>query len=248
MILYADGTIEANKYERKHQRSKRELRSKHRDPALRCLGAFARSIRGRRGTRSRGTGRTSPRTSAQCSMCSAALDRERELVSLLAAEHAEPDAALLASCRAGLQDALDRGEERGWLHRTLASFLPSSFLSPRPAWSAAVLLLIGFSVGVLGPALSASSTTVRRSHQIPTPRQGILPRALLRDDSSASSTGASSAAVSSAGASNSPLPALDWRSADVAGINLVDSGRQRRSQCRIADALRAARHCERRRR
>ena len=132
----------------------------------------------------------------QCSICSAALDRERELVSLLAAKHAQPDAALLASCRAGLQDALDRGEERGWLHRSLASFLPSSLLSPRPAWSAAVLLLIGFSVGVLGPrylrhpqplALAPNSDNAALNAT-----SGVTPT----DDSSASSSGASSVAIS----------------------------------------------------
>ena len=45
---------------------------------------------------------------AGCAACSAVLDRERELLALLAAHREEPDAALLASCRAGLADALDR--------------------------------------------------------------------------------------------------------------------------------------------
>jgi HEAT repeats/Putative zinc-finger len=149
----------------------------------------------------------------QCPACSAALDREKHLVSLLAGEHAEPDAALLASCRAGLQDALDRGEERGWLHRSLGWLVPSSWLTPRPAWSAAVLLLIGFSVGVLGPRY------LRHSPAAVAPDSGSA--ASNASPSDASSPGDSAANISD---SSSPLPALDWRSADVAGINLVDSG------------------------
>ena len=39
----------------------------------------------------------------QCSECSAALDREKQLISMLAIEHADPDAALLAGCRAGFR-------------------------------------------------------------------------------------------------------------------------------------------------
>src|SRR5580704_13830192 len=49
------------------------------------------------------------------------------------------------------EDALDREEEHGWLRRAVGAVLPVNWISPAPAWSAAVLLLIGFSVGVLGP-------------------------------------------------------------------------------------------------
>jgi len=158
---------------------------------------------------------------AQCSTCAAALDREEQLISLVAAEHAEPDAALLAGCRAGLQDALDRGEERGWLSRLLGELFPASWLTPRPAWSAAVLLLIGFSVGVLGPRFL-------RHPQSPSlaPNSDTSASNASSTDapSGTSSAGASAVNISDSSAASSPLPALDWRSADVAGINLVDSG------------------------
>ena len=86
-----------------------------------------------------------------CARCMEALERERELVECFAASRIEPDAALLASCRSSLEDALDRQEERSWLRRITNVFLPAGGLSPRPAWSAALLVLVGFSVGILGP-------------------------------------------------------------------------------------------------
>jgi hypothetical protein len=102
---------------------------------------------------------------AHCAGCTAALARERDLVSALAENRIEPDAAMLAGCRAGLIDALDREEERGWLRRTIGLLLPSNWLSPNPAWTAALLLLFGFSVGILaprflrGPVAAPSSAT-----------------------------------------------------------------------------------------
>jgi hypothetical protein len=90
---------------------------------------------------------------AHCAGCSLALSEEREMVALVAANRVEPDATLLAACRAQLDDALDREEDRSWLGRTFGSLIPSSWLAPRPAWSAAMLLLIGFTVGILGPRL-----------------------------------------------------------------------------------------------
>src|ERR1700722_7331307 len=86
-----------------------------------------------------------------CARCVEALEREREWVECFAGSRIEPDAALLASCRSGLEDALDRQEERSWLRRITNVFLPAGALAPRPAWSAALLLLLGFSVGILGP-------------------------------------------------------------------------------------------------
>src|ERR1700720_2226398 len=82
-----------------------------------------------------------------CARCVEALERERELVECFAASRIEPDAALLASCRSGLEDALDRQEERSWLRRIANIFLPAGGLAPRPAWSAALLVLSGFFVG-----------------------------------------------------------------------------------------------------
>jgi anti-sigma factor RsiW len=45
-----------------------------------------------------------------CDGCRAEFEREAELLALLSAHRPEPDAALLASCRAGLFDSLDQQE------------------------------------------------------------------------------------------------------------------------------------------
>jgi hypothetical protein len=89
----------------------------------------------------------------ECERCHETLAQENALVALLSSNRTEPDAALLAGCRASLEDALDRQEEHGWLRRTVGALLPTSWISPAPAWSAALLLLIGFSVGMWGPRL-----------------------------------------------------------------------------------------------
>ena len=95
---------------------------------------------------------------AKCSSCAAALEHERVLLAAVAtAAPAEPDAHLLASCRAGLADALDEAGERGSVARWIASVLPRNWFVLHPAWSAAILLLIGFSVGSLAPYWLAQS-------------------------------------------------------------------------------------------
>src|SRR6202035_1932326 len=86
-----------------------------------------------------------------CEPCNETLAQENALVALLSSNRMEPDAALLAGCRASLEDALDQEEEHGWLRRTISAWMPGSWISPAPAWSAALLLLIGFSVGILVP-------------------------------------------------------------------------------------------------
>jgi hypothetical protein len=149
---------------------------------------------------------------AQCADCSAALDREKELVAIFADHREHPDASLLASCRASLEDALDREEEGSWLQRALGAWIPANWLSPQPAWSAAVLLVIGFSVGMLGPRL-------------------LLHRgAGLAADSVAGNSGdlsASTTAVASnesaSGPSNSAPSMLDFHTANVAGMNVFPS-------------------------
>ncbi|HEY4709977.1 MAG TPA: zf-HC2 domain-containing protein, partial [Candidatus Acidoferrales bacterium] len=90
---------------------------------------------------------------AGCASCSLALEGEREVLALLLGQHSEPDAGLLASCRMSLDDVLDREEERGWFGRAFAMRLPTNWLAPRPAWSAAVLLIVGFTVGAAVPRL-----------------------------------------------------------------------------------------------
>ncbi len=99
----------------------------------------------------------------ECERCNETLAQENALVALLSSNRMEPDAALLAGCRASLEDALDREEEHGWLRRAVGAVLPTSWISPAPAWSAAVLLLIGFSVGHVG---AETSCGIRLSQRI----------------------------------------------------------------------------------
>ncbi|GEM_PF-683469 len=162
---------------------------------------------------------------SECAACSADFVREKETLSVLAAHHAEPDAALLASCRAGLQDALDREEDKGWIARSLGLLLPSSWISPRPAWSAAILLLIGFSVGLFAPRLLLRDAPEHLRHESPA-RAAFRPPLLLaqssRDDkSSRGSQGLRAASDSSTPAPGSTLQALDLRHATVASINVL---------------------------
>jgi anti-sigma factor RsiW len=165
---------------------------------------------------------------AGCAACSTALERERQLLALLAAHREEPGADLLAACRAGISDALDREEERGWLRRSFELRLPASWLSPRPAWSAAILLILGFSVGFFGPRLL---------------RQPVAPAASQNAAGApnATNTGATSpapgAAHVGAPAGSAPLP-LDVRSADVAAINVFPSGGGERPRVELRLAAR----------
>ena len=153
---------------------------------------------------------------SECAACSESLAREKQLIALLATNRTEPDAALLASCRAGLSDALDREEERGWLGRTFGALLPLNWASPRPAWSAALLLLIGFSVGILGPRLLRRTST-----STPKPAEGAPSQSAANDSGSPAAPAGFSDPNSLASSVPSPL---DLRTADVAGINVLSSG------------------------
>jgi hypothetical protein len=134
---------------------------------------------------------------AHCTLCTESLERERELLALIAEHRTEPDVALLASCRAGLEDALDREEERGSLRRLVADVLPGGWLAPRPAWSAALLLLLGFSVGMLAPRLLRQPIVTGNSN--------VTARESASDTTPADS-------------SRSPI---DIHTAQVAGINVI---------------------------
>jgi hypothetical protein len=140
---------------------------------------------------------------AHCASCSEGLEQEKELLLLLAANRNEPDATMLASCRAGLEDALDRQEERGWLRRLSGAFAPLGWLSARPAWSAALLVMIGFSVGILGPRLFTHPAA-------------LAPAAVA----TSTTPDVSSQPASPNDTSHSALGTLDLHSADVAGINV----------------------------
>jgi hypothetical protein len=150
--------------------------------------------------------------SAQCERCSAALGRERELLGILSEHRSQPDASFLASCRAGLDDAIDREEEHGWLRRSLGLVFPASWvaslseLASAPALGAAALLVAGFSGGLLlGP---------RVLHRVTAPDE--QPVAVVASVPSKQPLPAP--------ANPSPaLAALDLHSADVAGINVSPS-------------------------
>jgi len=135
---------------------------------------------------------------AACAGCSLVLAEEREIVALVAASRTEPDAALLASCRMHLDDALDHEEDRSALARAFGSLLPTSWLAPRPAWSAAILLLIGFTVGILGPRLL---------------HRPVVPEA-RESTPITSNVDAPAAAVPTS---------IDLHTADIAGINVLPS-------------------------
>jgi hypothetical protein len=144
---------------------------------------------------------------ANCASCSTSLERERELLAALIGHHSEPDGSLLAGCRLNLDDALDREDEGGWLRRFFGMRLPTNWLSPRPAWSAAVLLIVGFVVGTAAPRL------LRRPVALPTANNPAAP------DPSAGVT-----SLSHLGVTSPSFTSIDLHSADVAGINLFPSG------------------------
>jgi hypothetical protein len=142
-----------------------------------------------------------------CDACRVAFERENELLALMSENRPEPDAALLARCRAELFEALDQQEERSWLRRVAGSFLPANWLSPQPAWSAAFLLVIGFGVGLFGPRLL----------------RHIPPAAATKPESAANTPGPAILEVNPTGSisgSTSTISPLDIHSASVAGINV----------------------------
>jgi hypothetical protein len=146
---------------------------------------------------------------AHCARCTESLERERELLALIAEHRTEPDAALLSSCRAGLEDALDREEERGVLRRLVSGIAPGGWLAPRPAWSAALLLLFGFSVGMVAPRLLHQPVVAGNSNV-------------------ASLTNAPD--TTPADSSRSPI---DFHTAQVAGINVIPASNNQPPQVEL---------------
>lgn len=154
---------------------------------------------------------------AHCAKCAAALQRERDLLCTLAENRLEPDPSLLASCRANLRDALDREEETGFWRRRIGALVPTNWMSPRPAWSAALLLLLGFSAGIFGPRLmQRHSRPVLNAPTVPAPAALNPAPAPNQDVTPANGTGSS--------AGSSALAALDLHTADVSGINVIPAG------------------------
>lgn len=93
----------------------------------------------------------------RCAACAAALERELHLLEMVTASRpAEPSADLLASCRGALDEALDEltaTKQPGRLVRWADALFPGHWFALHPVWSAALFIIIGFSVGTLAPRL-----------------------------------------------------------------------------------------------
>jgi hypothetical protein len=150
---------------------------------------------------------------AHCADCTHEFEEQKKLLALLSENHVEPDAALLASCRASFLDALDRTEDAGWMRRAVRVFLPDGWFALRPALSAALLLLAGFSIGVLGPRWLA--------------RTSVLSTGSASDGTASN---VNSQLDSPLGASRAPI---DIHTAEVAGINVERSGSEERPEIEL---------------
>jgi hypothetical protein len=84
-----------------------------------------------------------------CPGCAAALARERTLIEQLSAlEPEQPSDFLVAQCRRTLARHLDRAEASArWWKRLRTVFRPGAWLTARPAWTVAALVLAGFFAG-----------------------------------------------------------------------------------------------------
>lgn len=106
----------------------------------------------------------------QCAACAALLAREGQVRSALGqaqrpTERLDPSGLLLAQCRSELEEALDAaaGERghRSWLQALRPwRWLVSSFVA-RPAWNAALLVLVGVALGAAVPPWYRSWATQR---------------------------------------------------------------------------------------
>ena len=149
---------------------------------------------------------------ASCAACAATLEEHRRLLGLCGrVERYEPSAALLAGCRAGLVDALDRAEEKSFFARSLEVLLPSRWIALHPAVGGALLVIIGFLAGTMAPRLilnnrvrqpsasqNAPAVATVNTPAAPKQRAVVTPQASLSD--------------------------LDLRSADVTGIQWAPRG------------------------
>ena len=149
---------------------------------------------------------------AKCPGCANALREYQQLLDLcMTRDRQEPTAALLASCRAGLVDALDRAEEKSFFSRWLDAFLPARWITLHPVVGGALLVIIGFFAGTTAPRLILSN------------RVQPLPVTARQAPSSVPNV----AAVAKQGATVTPqttLSDLDLRSADVTGIQWAPTG------------------------
>ena len=96
---------------------------------------------------------------AGCAACAAALQRERTLLEQVGSLDSEqPSDFLIAQCRRTLSRNLDRAEASArWWRRVRAVFRPAGWLTARPAWTVAGLVLAGFLAGRYAARPSAPS-------------------------------------------------------------------------------------------
>jgi hypothetical protein len=105
----------------------------------------------------------------ECARCVAALDAERRLLEMATTHpRLEPTPGLLSSCRNRFEDSLDEMDHRSIWKRWAESFFPAHWLALHPVASASMLLLIGFSVGMLAPWHS------RQIQNAPATREGSI--------------------------------------------------------------------------
>jgi hypothetical protein len=105
-----------------------------------------------------------------CTRCMGAIDAERKLTEVAGRGRLEPSPALLASCRNRFEDSLDEMDTRPLFKRWAESLFPAHWMAMYPAASVAVLLLIGFSVGMAVPWHSQGRNT-----ESPIRQSAILP-------------------------------------------------------------------------
>jgi hypothetical protein len=144
----------------------------------------------------------------QCAPCAAYLaDVQRMKALFESAPRLEPNANLLAECRANLTDVLDDADaasSRGVFGQWLDAIAPARWLTMHPAAATVLLLLIGFSAGTYSPLWF--------SHKVAPASPGATGNA----DSTPRPVNE---------ASIIPFSDQDLRTADVTGINLVsDTG------------------------
>ncbi len=113
---------------------------------------------------------------AVCGACAASLAREKQLIAAVTAHlPGEPSAVLLAKCRGELADQLDdiAPATTGFAQRVKFWLHPQAWIAMRPAWSAALFVLLGIALGITLPrwianrdaqsaaSISAGSVVVR---------------------------------------------------------------------------------------
>jgi hypothetical protein len=91
---------------------------------------------------------------AGCGACAASLVREKQLIAAVAAYRTEePSAVLLAQCRGALADRLDdiAPAPEGFASRVKFWLRPQAWMAMRPAWSAALFVMLGIALGITLP-------------------------------------------------------------------------------------------------